>query len=273
MSQRSMALPAMISTGALAVLATLSLLLSAPDGLPIGISKTVISNPQWPVSEIFLDNFLVFDVAKSITDASYLEMERSTLDGHAYATGGGRTVNVNIMDVMYTWAVNRGRKQLKGGVTDATKPGTNTFPYFATPNTELQVVDEATDLLATPAEVWSLIGQFGGVWHPPVADIRLTGTGVGQLRSIQTIDGKRIIERLEDMDDAQRLYQYTNISGIPASNYNGVLSVRQAGSGSSVQWRVQFLADDQPDFIVRLIISTLLKTGLEGLKARFESAK
>lgn len=234
---------------------------------------------DWPpealaaVSEVFLDDFLVFDVAKPITDTSFLEIERSTLDGHAYTTGGGRTVNVNVMDVMYTWAINRGREQLRGGATDATKPGTNTFPYFATPNTDLQIVNETVDLLAPPGEVWALVGQFGGAWHPLVADIRLTGTEVGQLRAIQTIDGKRIIERLEDMDDAQRLYWYSNVSGIPASNYIGTLAVRQAGSGSSVDWRVQFLADDQPFFIVKLLVSTLLKTGLESLKPRFGSPK
>jgi len=234
---------------------------------------------DWPpvalaaVSEVFLDDFLVFDVAKPITDASYLEIERSMLDGHAYSTGGGRTVNVNVMDVMFTWAVNRGREQLRGGVTEATKPGTNRFPYFATPNTELQVVSETVALLAPPRDVWALIGPFGGMWHPLVADIRLTGVGIGQLRTIQTIDGKRIIERLEQMDDGQRLYRYSNVSGIPASNYLGTLSVRQTGTGSSVEWRVQFLADDQPDFIVRLTISALLKTGLESLKPRFGAAK
>lgn len=225
------------------------------------------------VSEVFLDDFLVFDVAKPITDASYLEIERSTLDGHPYTTGGGRTVNANVMDVMFTWAINRGREQLRGGVTEATKPGTNRFPYFATPNTELQMVSETVALLASPGDVWALIGPFGGMWHPLIADIRLTGVGIGQLRTIQTIDGKQIIERLEEMDDGQRFYRYSNVSGIPASNYLGTLSVRQAGAGSSVEWRVQFLADDQPDFIVNLIISTLLKTGVESLKPRFGAAK
>jgi len=234
---------------------------------------------DWPpdalaaVSEVFLDDFLVLDVARPTTDAGYLEIERSTLDGHAHSTGGGRTVNVNVMDVMLTWAITRGREQLRGGQIDATKPGTNAFPYFAAPNTELQIVSQTVDLAAPSDEVWALIGPFGGAWHPLVADIRLTGAGIGQLRTIQTIDGKRIIERLEEMDDAQMLYRYSNVSGIPASNYLGTLSVRQAGSGSSVEWRVQFLADDQPDFIVKLIVSTLLKTGLESLKPRFGTTK
>jgi hypothetical protein len=234
---------------------------------------------DWPpdalaaVSEVFLDDFLVFDVGKPITDASFFEIERSMLDGHPYTTGGGRTVNVNVADVMFTWAVNRGRKQLKGGQTEATKPGTNTFPYLATPNTDLQVVNETVDLPRPSGEVWALIGPFGGAWHPLIANIRLTGTGVGQLRTIETTDGKRIVDRLDVMDNAKRFYRYTNISGIPASSYTGELAVRPKGSGCTVDWRAQFLANDQPTFLVKLVVSTLFKVGLGSLPARFGGAK
>ena len=44
-------------------------------------------------ANMFVDDFLLFDVAKPITDASHLEIEKSTLDGKAYQTGGGRTVD------------------------------------------------------------------------------------------------------------------------------------------------------------------------------------
>ena len=94
---------------------------------------------------------------------------------------------------------------------------------------------------------------------------QLTGTGIGQLRTIETIDGKQIIERLEAIDDSQRFYRYTMISGIPAVGLHGNVGVKPKGTGSSVEWRVQYLADGQPDFIVRTIVSTLLKTGLESL--------
>jgi hypothetical protein len=111
------------------------------------------------------------------------------------------------------------------------------------------------------------------MWHPLIAKVQLTGAGVGQLRTIETIDGKQIIERLEFTDNAQRLYRYTNVSGIGVVDYTGTLDVKPKGTGSSVGWRVQYLANGQPDFIVKTIVSTLLKTGLEGLQKRFGAAK
>jgi hypothetical protein len=224
-------------------------------------------------ANVFLDDFLLFDVAKPITDKSHLEIEKSTINGRPYQTGGGRTVDADVIDVLITWLVNRDREWLQGGATGATKPGMKVFPYFATPNTELQTVAESVELPAPPDKVWALIGQFGGAWHPLVASIRLTGTGVGQLRTIETLDGKEIVERLDVMDNAKRFYRYTNIRGIPASHYTGMLEVKPMGASSIVEWRAQFRPDDQPTIVVRTIVTTLFKTGLEALKPRFGGAK
>src|SRR5207342_848622 len=112
-------------------------------------------------ANVFLDDFMLFDVAKPITDTSHLEIEKSTINGQAYSTGGGRTVDADVIDVLLTWLVNRDREFLQGGTTKATKPGTRTFPYLAEPNTELQRVVENVELTAPPARVWDLIGQFG----------------------------------------------------------------------------------------------------------------
>jgi hypothetical protein len=221
-------------------------------------------------ANVRLDDYLLFDVAKPTTDDSHLEIERSTLNGRTYETGGGRTVDANVIDVMLTWIVNRDREQLQGGATQATKPGSKTFPYFAAPNTELQSVVERVDLKTEANKVWALIGQFGGLyWHPLVADIKLMGTGAGALRVIETIDGKQVIERLEATDDLSRSYRYSSVSGLPVSNYTGSLAVKPDGAGSSVEWRAQYLANGQGDLVVRTIISTLFKAGLDSLKPRF----
>src|SRR5215469_9959529 len=97
-------------------------------------------------ANVFLDDFLLLDVAKPITDQSHLEIEKSTLYGRPYQTGGGRTIDANCIDILLTWLVNHDREILQGGATGATKPGMNVFPYFASPNTDLQTVADTVEL-------------------------------------------------------------------------------------------------------------------------------
>jgi hypothetical protein len=220
-------------------------------------------------ANVFLDDFLLFDVAKPITDQSHLEIEKSTLHGHPYQTGGGRTVDANVIDILLTWMVNRDREFLQGGATGATKPGMKVFPYFATPNTELQTVANSVELAAAPDEVWSLIGQFDLTWHPLVARVSLIGTGIGQLRRIETIDGNEIVERLDERDNTRRIYRYSLVAGVSASHYAGTIEVRPSGSGSIAEWRVQYLANNQPDIAVKTQVSALVQTGLGSLKTHF----
>ena len=231
--------------------------------------------PDWTLdalaanANVFLDDFLLFDVAKPITDESHLEIEKSTIDGRPYQTGGGRTVDANVFDILLTWLVNHDREFLQGSATGATKPGMKVFPYFATANTELQTVAESVELAATPDSVWSLIGQFGGDWHPMAASVSVIGTGVGQLRKIEMLDGKEIVERLDAIDNAKRFFRYTSIAGSSASRFTGTLEVTPKGSGSVADWRVQFLGPAG----VRGMMSSLLKTGLDSLKSRFGGEK
>jgi len=110
-------------------------------------------------ANVFLDDFLLFDVAKPITDHSHLEIEKSTINGREYQTGGGRTVDANSIDILLTWLVNRDREFLQGGATGATKPGMKVFPYFATPNLEPQAVAQRrVNTRTEPAEVTATIG-------------------------------------------------------------------------------------------------------------------
>ena len=225
------------------------------------------------VINVYLDDFLLFDVSKPMSDTSFLEIEKSTLRGRPYQTGGGRTVNANVIDIMITWMVNNDREFLQGGATGATKPGINSFPYLASPNTQIQIAVENVVLTAPPDKVWTYIGDFGAAWQPLVANITTVGTGVGQIRTVETIDGKRIIERLDASDNSQRSYRYTMISGIQATDYIGTLSVSPKGTGSSVEWRVQYWADGQPDILVKTVVTALLKTSLDSLKGYFGAAQ
>src|SRR5262245_22649200 len=220
-------------------------------------------------ANVFLDDFLLFDVAKPITDNSHLEIEKSTLDGRPYQTGGGRTVDANSIDILFTWLVNHDREFLLGGATGATKPGMKAFPYFATPNTELQTVAGSVALAGVPDEVWSVVGQFSLAWHPAVARVELIGKGIGQLRRLETLDGREIVERLEAVDDAKRSYRYSLVAGVAASRYVGTIEVKPKSGGCVAEWTVQFLASKQPDIIVRGTVTRLIETGFGSLKRRF----
>jgi len=220
-------------------------------------------------ANVFLDDFLLFDVAKPITDASHLEIEKSTIDGRPYQTGGGRTIDANSIDILLTWLINHDREFLLGGATGATQPGQQVFPYLAAPNAELQTVAGSVDLAVPPDDLWSVIGQFNLLWHPAVARADVLGEGLGQLRRLETRDGREIVERLVDLDNTKRSYRYTLISGIAASHYAGVIDVKPRANGSVAEWRVDFLASNQPHGAVRIVVSRLIETGLGSLKARF----
>jgi hypothetical protein len=65
--------------------------------------------------------------------------------------------------------------------------------------------------------------------------------------------------------------KYGLVSVIPAAPYEGTMEVRPNGTGSTLRWSVSYRPDGQAKLIVNLIVSTLLSTGLDGLKARFGS--
>ena len=220
-------------------------------------------------ANVFLDDFLLFDLAKPITDQSHLEIEKSTIAGRPYQTGGGRTVDANSIDILLTWLVNRDREFLQGGATGATKPGTKQFPYFATPNTELQTVAGSVELASSADQAWAIVGRFSLDWHPDIAKVELIGDGIGQLRRLTTVVGHEVVERLEAIDASNWWYRYALVSGIAASDYSATLEVKPKGGGSIVSWRVQFLASHQTDRAAKAMVSTLVNMGLDSLKARF----
>jgi hypothetical protein len=89
-------------------IATWDMLDGKADWTPEAIAAT---------ANVFLDDFLLFDVAKPINDKSHLEIEKSTLSGRPYQTGGGRTVDANSIDILLSWLVNNDREFLQGGAT------------------------------------------------------------------------------------------------------------------------------------------------------------
>lgn len=88
-----------------------------------------------PLTDLLLADFLVIDLAKPYSEASYGEIERALLRGRTPETCGGRSLNDDIVAALYNLLVNADNgPYIQHGVTQATQPATRHFPYLVRPN-------------------------------------------------------------------------------------------------------------------------------------------
>jgi Domain of unknown function (DUF4331) len=96
------------------------------------------ANGAHPLTELLLADYLVVDATKPFTEhGSFFEIERSARWGQVHETCGGRALNDDVMDDIFTLLVNGGNgPTIRDGVDQATRPATRTFPYLAPPNAD-----------------------------------------------------------------------------------------------------------------------------------------
>ena len=89
-----------------------------------------------PLTELLLADFLVVDVTKPYAEqGSFLEIELAARRAGAHQSCGGRALNDDVMDTLFTLLINAGNgPRIRDGVDQATMPATRTFPYLAAPN-------------------------------------------------------------------------------------------------------------------------------------------
>ena len=83
-----------------------------------------------------LADFLVVDLTKPYAEqGSFLEIERPPAGVAPHETCGGRALNDDVMDTIFTLLVNAGNGPvIRDGVDQATRPASRSFPYLAPPN-------------------------------------------------------------------------------------------------------------------------------------------
>ena len=91
-----------------------------------------------PLTELILADYLVVDVDNPyVEEGSFLEIELAARGGRPHRTCGGRALNDDVMDTIFTVLVNAGNgPTIRDGVDEATRPASQTFPYLAPPNTD-----------------------------------------------------------------------------------------------------------------------------------------
>ncbi len=106
------------------------------DGLDGKADWTLDDEGRHPLTDLMLADYLIVDVTKPYQErGSFLEIELAARRGEEHATCGGRTLNDDVMDAIFTQLVNAGHGPvIRDGVDAASQPATTVFPYLAPPN-------------------------------------------------------------------------------------------------------------------------------------------
>ena len=106
------------------------------DGLDGRTDWAADGNGDHPLTRLVLADFLVVDLTKPYAErGSFLEIELAALAGKTHETCGGRALNDDVIDTIFTQLVNAGNGPvIRDGVDQATRPASRTFPYLASPN-------------------------------------------------------------------------------------------------------------------------------------------
>ena len=117
--------------------------LAAWDGLDGKVDWPTTGGAH-PLTEVVLQDFLVIDVDKPYAEqGSFLEIELAALRGEAHRTCGGRALNDDVMDTIFTQLVTGGvGPPVRDGVDGASRPAGTAFPYLAEPNPDPPTLPE-----------------------------------------------------------------------------------------------------------------------------------
>ena len=106
------------------------------DGLDGRMDWPIGEDGSHPLTDLLLGDYLVVDVTRPYVEhGSFLEIELAARRGEPHRTCGGRTLNDDVMDTIFTQLVNAGEgPTIRDGVDSASRPGTLAFPYLAAAN-------------------------------------------------------------------------------------------------------------------------------------------
>ena len=129
--------------------------LAVMDGIDGKIDWPLQSDGTHPLTELYLGDYQVVDVAKPYAEDSYLEIEQALLQGRAHETCGGRSLNDDAGDANLTLVITGGNgPAISDGVDQATVRASDTFPYLAQPNPDPAVAGR----ILAPSKVADQLG-------------------------------------------------------------------------------------------------------------------
>lgn len=135
----------------------------------------------------------------------------------------------------------------------------------------MATAQSSIDLHMSADRVWQLIGGFDALpdWLPFVPQSSLSEGG--RVRTLKSIDGDTIIERLLDFNEAGRSYSYTILQGpAPVRDYQSTLRVVPTDAGARVEWSGSFVPVGISDAEATAMFTSIYQDGLAALKQALE---
>lgn len=135
-------------------------------------------------------------------------------------------------------------------------------------------VEEVMPLSAPAQDVWSVIGNFGGLadWHPAAIACVLSKKGTDTIRTISIPGGGSLVEKLEALDDDAMSQTYSIVDGpLPVTGYMSTIRVLpESDSSCRVLWAGRFDASGAPDEVAQKVVRGIYTAGLSALAERFK---
>jgi hypothetical protein len=126
------------------------------------------------------------------------------------------------------------------------------------------------DIPASADKVWQLIGGFNSLpdWLPLITNSEASEGG--RVRTLQTVDGAVVVERLDTFDNAAKSYSYSIVQApFPATGYLATLKVEAQGQGARVTWSGRFAPVGVSEEEVVALFAGIYQGGLEALRANY----
>lgn len=114
------------------------------DGLDGEVQWPLDANGAHPLTELVLADQLVVDPSKPYAEqGTFLEIECALMAGDVPQTCGGRSLNDDVIDVLYNFWINAGTgPAITDGVDSSSRPASTVFPYLSPANPEPPVPPE-----------------------------------------------------------------------------------------------------------------------------------
>jgi hypothetical protein len=118
-------------------------------------------------------------------------------------------------------------------------------------------------------KVFDALVAFGGLdklMPDMVGSLKVTGSGIGALRTVVLKDGGTIVERLDVAhDNSVFAYTITENDALPLKNYCAVVTLADAGNKTTARWGSNWEANGASDDEIKTMLSGLYATLLDGL--------